>query len=236
MGEKATDCKIKIPRRGDRSAGEEIVRVSIRYVGPRPRQQATPCETRCVRAAQLICGECLSLSDSLAQADVEREAQEELEANRVRIEQERIAVQRVLINWPDFEEADVRAALKESYDDEDAAIDLLLDGFHAEPESLHSVDLVTSSRSHRIDNQETKEEFPPLNILVRDRDFEPKSFTLCCSNRNAWLRKSKTQASDEDFPSLPVSRPRSRANLASTACVTTLRRDLRTAQGRRTRN
>ena len=48
------------------------------------------------------------------------------------------AVNRIRMSWSDFEESDIRAALRESCDDEDGAVDLLLGGYRAPADQVQT--------------------------------------------------------------------------------------------------
>lgn len=192
-----------------------MICISIRCANSR-QEEALKRETRCLRSAQLISIKGLSVAESLAQADVERQAQEMIEQAKIKEEQSNIAVQRVLISWPEFAEADVRAALCRCCDDEDAAIDLLLDGFRAQPE-LCSCQVSIAPTSHLHDKLEVeREEYPRLSATsVPNMDIKPKSFTLGRTSRNAWVRKPKAEPTCEDFPSLTALKPQVPVNVAS---------------------
>merc|ERR1712176_1383878 len=143
-------------------------------------------------SAQLISVEGLSIAKSLAQADAERQAQELIEEANIKEEQEKIAAQRISISWPEFAEADIRAALRTCCDDEDTAIDLLLGGFRVQIEP-HSCQASKTSVNHPRDKLgEELDEYPLLCVSSAPcMDVASKSFTLGRPSSNAWVRRPK---------------------------------------------
>merc|ERR1712217_676783 len=121
--------------------GDEAMpsRVSIKCAVPAKPAEAMQRETRCLRVAQILCLDGLPLEDALAQADAEKEEQERMEAVQAAVEQQRLAIGRVRICFPEFAEEDVRWALQETCDNEDLAINLLQRGYGApscKPQSI----------------------------------------------------------------------------------------------------
>lgn len=232
--EKLTECRISIPRRQSRLAADEKVCISIRCAGSRSQEETLKHETRCLRLVQLICLEALSVAESLAQADAERQAQEMIDEEKIKKEQENLAVQRVWISWPEFAETDIRAALRTTCDDEDAAIDLLLDGFRAQPEPRRCQASSTSVNHPPDELEEPREEYPRLcSTSALNVDNAPKSFTLGRTSRNAWVRKPEAKAMGEEFPSLPALKPLAATSVVSSNCRAPARMNRFTRHSRR---
>mmetsp|Transcript_67385 Transcript_67385/g.171018 ORF Transcript_67385/g.171018 Transcript_67385/m.171018 type:complete len:265 (+) Transcript_67385:78-872(+) len=202
--ERLTCCRIRIPRRGDApapaQAAEELVPISIRCAAADAEIQ----ERRCARAAELLCTEGLALCTALAQADTERKAQEAFEEAHYHKMQLNMAVQRILLNWREFEEADICFALGEACNDEDEAVDLLLQGCRAPraaPQDLRSAAPTVEQRQ-----AEKKEKFPSLPCSGMHRIVRPQGIDL--GARNTWTRSAASQCTDrlnlaEAFPGLP---------------------------------
>jgi len=210
--EKSTGCRVLIP---PRSSDEASVFVTIYSVSSRNADEALMHEARCVRVAQLLCLEGLPLADALGQADAERQAQEEVEAASAKKEQEKLARRRILVSWPQFEEADAEAALREAFDDEDAAIDLLLGGFRA-PVMKPSLELQRSSCNEQ---DKVKEEYPSLPADSNSVAKPPPILLGSQRNANRWERRRVVEDVKvvEAFPSLPASRPLNRKPSVNTA-------------------
>lgn len=233
--ERLTGCRISIPRRSSRQAENDMVCIQIRCVSSKAQEEALRRETRCLRSAQLVSVEGLSVSKALAQADAERQAQELIEEANVKEEQEKIAAQRISISWPEFAEADIRAALRTCCDDEDAAIDILLGGFRVRTEP-HSCQASKTSANHPRDKLGEKlDEYPLLYVTsAPGMDVAPKSFTLGRPSSNAWVRRPKAKAMNEDFPSLPTCKPQAPANVMVSNCGAPTRMNRFTRHSRRT--
>merc|ERR1711920_298590 len=94
------------------------------------------------------------------------------------------AMRRVSMNWPEFADRDVRAALQEACDDEDGAVDLLLGGFRAPYEAVGSVPAATGPSSPSADVVAI-EEYPDLLSSAYPKT---RSLALNVSNLSSWAR------------------------------------------------
>merc|ERR1711879_165471 len=113
----------------------------------------------------------------------------------------------------------------EACDDEDAAIDFLLEGFRAQPEPRCSA--LSSPANHQQHKHEKEhEEYPSLCPALRQNDkSRPVLITLGQWRSNRWFREPKATAQSEEFPSLPVSKPRTPVNnVVKKSCAPPLRR------------
>merc|ERR1719361_2873660 len=109
-------CRVHVGKHGGTFTSEDAqpstTDITIRCTAggtPVQRQEAEEC---CWQVAQLVCQEGLNLNDAYAQVCAEREECALLESQRSETEQIELAVRRMLMNWPEFEVGDVRAALQ----------------------------------------------------------------------------------------------------------------------------
>eukprot|EP00933_Yihiella_yeosuensis_P006422 TRINITY_DN111116_c0_g1_i1.p1 TRINITY_DN111116_c0_g1~~TRINITY_DN111116_c0_g1_i1.p1 ORF type:complete len:267 (+),score=60.99 TRINITY_DN111116_c0_g1_i1:77-877(+) len=197
--EKQTNCRIRIPRESsaDHRDQEALCIISVCCNSARNCEDADVREACCVRAAHLLCNEGLGLTKALEQADAERKAAEDQEATIAENEQVMLAVGRIQC-WHNFDEADIRAALCEACDDEDAAVDLLLTGYRA-PQPVEPVLPQVKAKEAVV-----VEAFPALP------SHQQESNVSCClqssnSWRNSWDRRKKaaSRSPEDEFPSLP---------------------------------
>jgi len=222
-------CRVRVLRRkvssrsADGQAGphegeEELVGISVRSRTP---ADAEVCEGRCLRAAQLLCVEGLNLEAALAQADAEKQAQEQVEAANWKESQTKMAMRRILLNWPQFDDADVREALREACNDEDEAVDMLLGGYRA-PRVVVQPVLEPRAREP-VSQPVAREAFPslltnPAASAKQARGFALKggasSWTKAASHRRHGVAPSCPEA----FPGLPEpsQKPAARASTLST--------------------
>merc|ERR1712060_72687 len=158
------------------------------------------------------------MGEACTQADREQKTQEMVEAACLKQQEARMAIDRILINWPDFDEKDVRAALHKTCDDEDRAIDLLLAGFCAPPAlpTFEVPRVSATQKHHRKKNQEKKEQkkedYPSLGPRTF-MDVKHKSIMLG-STRGSWSingvvfgANAAPENTTNNFPSLPIAAP-----------------------------
>lgn len=243
--ETLTNCRVQIPRRqsvqGQDSNTEEVTSVSVRCVKNTGRPEILKThEHRCLRVAHLLCIEGLSLAQACAQADDEHKAQELLDEEHQEEQQMRMAVQRILMSWPEFEREDVKAAMHEVCNDEDAAVDLILGGYRnpctAEPmpKSMSGSKRLNQDPQpgpKRIEGRDTKpepiEEFPVLISGEKKNSRHPSNCTLGRTSLTAWSRPVNKARPVEDFPCLPSTRPCSSMQRgAQKPCARTAARNL----------
>lgn len=223
--EALTNCRVQIPRRqsvqDQDSNTEEVTSVSVRCVKNTGRPEILKThEHRCLRAAHLLCIEGLSLAQACAQADDEHKAQELLDEEHQQEQQIRMAVQRILMSWPEFEREDVRAALHDACNDEDAAIDLILGGYRKPCTAERMAQSMSGSKRFdqdpkpspkRIEGRDPKpepiEEFPVLISGDMKSSRNSTSCTLGRTSLTAWSRPFNKARAAEDFPCLPATRP-----------------------------
>jgi len=230
--ERLSGCRVRVPRRegssrsadgqlGPQEGEEELVSISVRSVASRTPADAEVCEGRCLRAAQLLCVEGLNLDAALAQADAEKQAQEQVEAANWKESQTKMAMRRILLNWPQFDDVDVREALREACDDEDEAVDMLLGGYRA-PRVVVQPVLEPRAREP-VSQPVAREAFPslltnPAASAKQARGFALKggasSWTKAASHRRHGVAPSCPEA----FPGLPEpsQKPAARASTLST--------------------
>mmetsp|Transcript_128625 Transcript_128625/g.333473 ORF Transcript_128625/g.333473 Transcript_128625/m.333473 type:complete len:284 (+) Transcript_128625:77-928(+) len=227
--ERLTDCRIRIPRRAESSCTNEqvgheqgegaLVSISVRSVAARAPTDVEISEGRCLRAAQLLCVESLDLEAALAQADAERQAQEDAEVVAWKENQESMAVRRIKLNCPEFDDADVRAALREACDDEDEAADLLLQGYRAPLAAAHPVPRPQSPKPESQPAE--REDFPSL--LTNPAAPARSSRGLALNGKGSWTRAAThrqqqvSPSCSEAFPGLPEPSPKPAAR-TSAAC------------------
>lgn len=214
--ERETGCRVRSSE-GRAAAGideEErpLTRISVRCTSSGAVAAREAREARCVRAVQLLCLEAasLSLAEALAQADAEREEYERLEMAHQEERQQDMAVRRILINWSDFDEEDVRAALQEACNGEDEAIDLLHSGFHAPPRPRAQLQRDSAAAMVKEAHSEVAQEDFPL--LAGMATLHCDSGSWVGARRSAQRRGGPAPSpselgSCEEFPGLPT-RPR----------------------------
>lgn len=220
--QKLTDCHISIPRRKD-GEEKELTSIRIRCIVARSPNEKERREARCIRIAQLLCLEGHSLVEACTQADREQKTHEMVEAACLKQQEERMAIDRILINWPDFYEQDVRAALHKTYDDEDQAIDLLLAGFCAPPAlPTFEVSTLSTTQKHQRKKvqekkEQKKEQYPSLGLQTF-MDVKHNSIILG-STRGSWSinrvasgANAAPENTTNNFPSLPIAAPPRPAN------------------------
>lgn len=204
--EQATGCRVRtsaLVAETEQQDGERLTEVVISCTGARCERDREAAEARCCRAAQLLGLDGLSLADAVSQADAERDALERLEAARSRDLQLQSATRRIRIEWPEFAEEDVLAALAEAGNlDEDRAVDLLLQGFRAPVAELQQP---VREREKSIE----REAFPALPSAAPQSDTAHKSCGRWArATRRPQARPSvSTLKSTEEFPNLPVAAP-----------------------------
>jgi hypothetical protein len=155
--------------------------------------------------AQLLCVDGLDLEAALAQADAEKQAQEEQEAANWKESYTSMAVGRIKIHLPEFDDADVRAALHECCDDENAAEDLLLGGYRA-PRSAPQP--TQEPRGHEPASQLVeRDQFPSL--LTNLTAATNMHSSLPSKTMNSWTsaatqrRRQVLPSGSDAFPALP---------------------------------
>lgn len=197
--ESHTDCRVRTSVCAEKNAdGEALTSISVHAECPCPPAERVLREARCSRAAQFLCNESLSIRDALAQADRDALAQAEqecVEDARWEEEQDSISMRRIQISFPEFDEDDVRSALREAFDDEDLAIDMLHGGYRA-PHQVY-----TRSKQAQVEI----EEFPSL--------LRPAA-SSCSNNLTAWSKRAAAATKRasaggcaEEFPGLPAAAP-----------------------------
>lgn len=182
-------------------------------------------EARCRRAAELICNDRLSLEEALKQTDAETAEMERLEAERREQEELEELVRRMMINWPEFEKEDAKAALLAADRDEDAAFLLLQGGFKdpemrttgAESEKEQNdttekrMEEKTQLKARKKKTEEVHEEFPALFLALQQRDVAAEieaaaaasiSWRAAAKRRHIFCAKEINCA--EEFPGLPA--------------------------------
>jgi hypothetical protein len=206
--QRRTDCRVSC---GSKDGDDEFSQVSIR--GPSEAK-----ESRCARAAQLLC-EGQPLEGALAQADAELEEQCRFEDSQREQQRLKEAVHRIKIQWPEFEEQDIRAALTEECFDEEKAIDLMLTGFRAPCLQMGNLQRVIDAPvpvgtrgklgTTKKEETEVKEDYPALSCRLPQQT---------CAGL-AWSRTSKQHPSDltneNVFPGLPTPQQKPRKVLVS---------------------
>ena len=203
--ERETGCRVRASKcEGQTLEGSEpLMSVAIRCVAACAAADLEVKTMRCLRAAQLLCLDGLSVSEALEQADQERKIQEHIETERWEQEQRSAAVRRILIGNREFDEENVRAALCEACDDEDLALDMLYGGFQATcNRPQHHVEVVPAAEKAQV----VTDEFPAL--LKGTVTLATNPAVACCT---AWSRRSvsRRQATyAEEFPCLPTPVPK----------------------------
>lgn len=233
--EALTNCRVQIPRRDSpeaaQASAEGVTAVSVYCKAAANSEVGKTLEERCLRAAHLLCVEGLTLADAFVQVDAEQQAQELLDQERRQKHEIDMAVQRIRMNWTEFDPEDVKAALSESCNDEDAAIDLILNGYRAPCTAQQAPASIAKYNSPQQNMKpetkpKPKEEFP---ALAPQQKSQQSGFILGRASLTAWsvpAAKSKTQAV-EQFPCLPEPRPcpSSKRNVQK-PCVGSARRNL----------
>lgn len=204
--ERLTACRVRATRRDSRSEAEaeaeaqetltEIVVRCVEAVSSRREAAAA----RCMRTVQLICFDALTLTDALAQAEGELKVQQQLEADFLARAEEQQMVRRIRIDWPEFDEVDVLAAVQEAgVMFEDAAIDLLHEGYRA-PVSRNR-NAQQQQDNHNKDNQDNIDNADSRN----NRDNRGQR------NKDKAVRRNYTNSHScpehEEFPALSGTSP-----------------------------
>lgn len=193
--QRQTDCRVSC---SSKSEEEDVSQVLI-------RGSSQEKEARCARAAQLLC-DGRTLEDALAQADAELEEQRRFEASEWERQQRDEAVHRIMIQWSEFEEHDIRAALSEERDDEEKATDLLLSGYRAPCLQETAVPAVVDATSEILDRVEAATN--DIAIVNENYPALPCRLPSSICTGQSWARTSKPCPSEltieNAFPDLPT--------------------------------
>lgn len=216
--ERLSGCRVSIGQRRDKSGepceGEPSQTTEVRASCGGAR--AADREARagiCLRAAELLCTAGRSVDDAWRMAQQESADRLSKENEAWEAEQVEMMVRRVLIAWPEFDEAYARDALLRNDLDEDRAIEALLSGSpqartppraqgEAVPQGGHPV-----LRAARAREEKPKEDFPSLGVDAPCGGMGGRHAAWMHRRPAAMVQDSPEIASDAVFPALPAPLP-----------------------------